>query len=372
MKINQILFFAFVFCCFQPVNAQQFVQVTPLSPSLGESSGLLFLNGKIITHNDSGGDAALFEIDSLTGNFSRKVVIANAGNNDWEDITADSNYIYIGDIGNNAGDRTNLRIFRISQNDYWNTPNDTIFADTIRFAYADQTVFTYQPEATNYDCEALASIGDSLYLFTKNWVNAKTYIYVLPKQPGDYLVPKSDSIFVQGLITGADFHAPSNRLILCGYTQFPFVVEMNQPLANPFHQNSFVRYNLPNTALIQLEAIVAFADNQYYLTAETFQSIAVRLYRLSGKNGLNSISEISNVPQTLIQPNPSNGTFTLTIPNPSEDLGLRLFTALGQEIPCPFESNINSISFQLNLAKGYYFFTINRMGGIETIPFVID
>lgn len=372
MKIVQFLFFAFVFCCFHPVNAQQFVQVTPLSPSLGESSGLLFWNGKIITHNDSGGDAALFEIDSLTGNFSRKVVIANAGNNDWEDITADSNYIYIGDMGNNAGDRTNLRIYRISQNDYWNTPNDTVFADTIRFAYADQTVFTYQPEATNYDCEALASIGDSLYLFTKNWVNAKTYIYVLPKQPGDYLVPKSDSIFVQGLITGADFHAPSNRLILCGYTQFPFVVEMNQPLANPFHQNSFVRYNLPNTALIQLEAIVAFADNQYYLTAETFQSIAVRLYRLSGKNGLTNLSEISDETEVVLYPNPSKGSFQFTLPQNAEPKNIRILDLSRHEIPCIIESEGKDVRIVGDLSVGVYILQFQHGAKIKNYRFVVQ
>ncbi len=343
-------FLAFVSLSF----SQQFTQVTPLSSILGESSGLLFQNGKIITHTDSQGEAALYEVDSLTGDPTRKVVIANASNTDWEDITADSNYFYIGDFGNNNGNRTNLRIYRVSQNEYWNTPNDTIFADTINFSFADQTNFTAMPELSNYDCEAIAAIGDSLYLFTKNWVNAKTNVYRLPKTPGTYAAPKIDSIFVQGLITGADYHPPSNRLILCGYTQYPFVVEMNNPLGGSFHQNSFVRYNLPNTALIQLEAVAAFSDNNYYLTAETFQGISVRLYRLTGTKGVASLTENQNV-KPLLFPNPTNGTFSLELLNSKGEIKLDLYDVDGRILPISFDKKGEIFRLEDDLPIGVYF-----------------
>jgi Secretion system C-terminal sorting domain len=350
---------------------QQFMQITPISPVLGESSGLIFLDGKIITHNDSGGDAALFEIDSLTGDYTRKVVIANASNVDWEDITADSNYIYIGDIGNNAGNRTNLRIYRVAQNDYWNTPNDTITADIIHYAYADQSTFNYLPEATNWDCEALAAMNDSLYLFTKNWVNAKTYVYVLPKVPGSYLVPKSDSIFVQGLITGADYHGPSDRLILSGYTQFPFVVEMNNPLGGDLSQNTFVRYNLPNTTLIQLESIVTISDNNYYLTAETFMTTAVRLYRLSGKNGISGLENRAENPLN-IYPNPTKGLFTIDLGDFNEEVSVKIFQLSGEEIPVKYEQNGSQISVKEQLKSGLYILQIGTEMFSKQVSLVVE
>jgi len=40
----------------------------PLSYNVRETSGLIYLNGKLITHNDSGGEPALYELDTITGN----------------------------------------------------------------------------------------------------------------------------------------------------------------------------------------------------------------------------------------------------------------------------------------------------------------
>ena len=51
-----------------------------------ETSGLLFLDGKIMTHNDSGDAANLYEIDSLSGIIVRTISISNATNIDWEDM----------------------------------------------------------------------------------------------------------------------------------------------------------------------------------------------------------------------------------------------------------------------------------------------
>ena len=83
--------------------SQQITEITQLHNSIKETSGLIFLDQKLITHNDSGGEPALYEIDTVSGNITRKVFISNAGNTDWEDICNDSTYIYIGDFGNKIG-----------------------------------------------------------------------------------------------------------------------------------------------------------------------------------------------------------------------------------------------------------------------------
>lgn len=353
------------------IAAQQFYEVTPLSSTLSESSGLIYLNGKIVTHNDSQGEAALYEVDSITGNPTRKVVVANATNVDWEDITKDSNFIYIGDFGNNAGNRTNLKIYRVAILDYLNTPNDTVFADTIQFSYANQTDFTSMPQQTNFDCEAIASIGNSLYLFTKNWINAKTYVYALPKNPGTYSTPLLDSIFVQGLITGADYNPITNRLILCGYTQFPFIVEMNNPLGGAFGQNTFSRYNLSVPSLIQLEAISAYGDNQYYLTAESFQGVAVRLYRLTGTNGLAEIDELQKSDFTVF-PNPSNGLFHLRLSNGINDADVQIYSLAGQRIPVSFVNNGSDWTVNEKVKAGVYLVYVSVEGKRECFKWVVE
>ena len=55
--------------------SQQVDLISPLQDSLKETSGLILLNDRLITHNDSAGEAALFEIDSVSGGILRKVII---------------------------------------------------------------------------------------------------------------------------------------------------------------------------------------------------------------------------------------------------------------------------------------------------------
>ena len=51
----------------------------------------------------------------------KKVVVVNAENNDWEDLTADDKgNLYIGDFGNNHNKRKNLSILKIKSKDLKN------------------------------------------------------------------------------------------------------------------------------------------------------------------------------------------------------------------------------------------------------------
>jgi len=145
---------------------QQLSLQTTLPSSVKETSGLLYLHQRIITHNDSGGNAELYEIDPATGNVTRTVAVNNATNVDWEAICADDEYLYIGDFGNNAGSRTDLKIYRIRQSDYLEIDNDEVSAEVIHFAYADQTDFTPTNYTTNFDAEAFVALEDQLCIFT--------------------------------------------------------------------------------------------------------------------------------------------------------------------------------------------------------------
>ncbi|MFK7785967.1 MAG: T9SS type A sorting domain-containing protein [Crocinitomicaceae bacterium] len=286
--------------------SQQVDLVTPLSDSLIETSGLIFLNDRLITHNDSGGEHALYEIDTTSGSISRTVIIDNVTNIDWEDVCYDDTHIYIADFGNNSGSRTNLRVYRVSISDYLNTPNDTISADTILFDYSDQTDFTPTSLSTNYDAEALISWNDSLYIFTKNWGNQWTNVYALPKNPGNYSLPRIDSIDVQGFITGASFNVDSNSIILSGYTfTYPFVVELKDLTSSQFSSATIERtqVQLPGGYSYQLEGIAPIDGTSYYISTEQSFSGSSGLFRFNlGTLGLSSSD--AKVEHT-IYPNPA-------------------------------------------------------------------
>lgn len=204
------------------------------TPALDQNSGLLFYNSKLISHNDSGGDASLYEIDTSTGAITRTVTISNATNVDWEDLTQDTSYIYIGDFGNNFGNRTNLRIYKISKDDYNN--NDTVTAEIISYSYADQLDFTSNINNHNWDAEALISYGDKLLIFSKNWVDNKVNVYAIPKTSGTHIANIESTYNTNGLITGADTSSDESIIYLTGYTDS----------APPF---MYTIHNIPNNSL---------------------------------------------------------------------------------------------------------------------------
>lgn len=92
------------------------------NPKLEEISGLAFgkLNpGLIYVHTDSGGESAIYLMDSL-GNELGKIILLGAENRDWEDIAvgpgADGkSYVYVGDIGDNLSVHKEITVFRIPE-----------------------------------------------------------------------------------------------------------------------------------------------------------------------------------------------------------------------------------------------------------------
>lgn len=302
--IQNLLIFLFL-----PIFAisQQLTLIAPLQDEINETSGLIFLNQRIITHNDSGGEPILYELDSISGNVTRRVMISNAVNEDWEDVCNDDEYIYIADIGNNQGSRTDLKVYRVSIVDYFQTANDTVSAEIIHFNYADQTDFTATTYSTNFDAEAIISYNDSLYIFTKNWGNSKSYIYSLPKSIGTYQIHKIDSINSQGLVTGATYNPLSNSIMLSGYAYpDPFIIEISNVIDNQFSNGIMNRQllQMPIDYSYQIEAIAFINESQYYVTSEESFSGSSGLFKLDYQNTVNV--ENREEKSALIFPNPAS------------------------------------------------------------------
>jgi hypothetical protein len=247
-----------------------------LSSTLNETSGLLWWNGAIWTHNDSGGDPFLFAVDTTTGNITRTVTVTNAVNTDWEDIAQDDNYIYIGDFGNNAnGNRTDLKIYKVSKSDV--LAGDNVTAEIINFSYEDQTDFTPTgSNNTNFDCEAMITYGSSLFLFSKNWVNQQTKLYEVPNTAGTHTALKRAELNVQGLITGADAVANKRTIVLTGYstTLTPFVYLLYDFSGTSFFEGNKRKVPL-NATFTQMEGIAAIKSDHYFISNERFQQFVI-------------------------------------------------------------------------------------------------
>lgn len=217
LKIYLIILF--ILCSFTKYShSQNFVtpnNVAELPEEIKETSGLANLNGDIWTHNDSGNDPLLYQINTTNGSIIRTVEIVNATNEDWEDITIDENFIYIGDIGNNFGDRTDLRIYKVSRAAL--EVSDEVYAEVIHYSYSDQNSWEPNHNNHNFDCEAMICYGDKLYLFSKNWIDHQTRSYVLSKQSGTHVAVYQSTFDIECMVTGAEKLNTSNNLILIGY-----------------------------------------------------------------------------------------------------------------------------------------------------------
>ena len=306
-----LLFFLLIMAFAAPAQTILADSIAALQPPMEESSGLVILNNRIITLGDSGNPPALFEIDTTTGLASRTVHVARARNVDWEAAAADSTYIYIGDFGNNNGNRQDLRVYRIAIADYLNTTNDTVLADTIAFSYADQTDFTPAPLQTNYDAEALVNYRDSLYIFTKQWGKGGTSVYSLPKQPGQYTIHKIDSMQTNGLVTGGCFNIYFGFLTLTTNTPFVPYVESAYGWQPGMWNGQRTTRQIDVAGSIQVEAIAVRRFTKYFITSET---------SVFGP-GVLSTATIQPIGQTEFRkpsvsvfPNPSTGKVRLSQP----------------------------------------------------------
>ena len=240
-----------------------------LAANLTETSGLISWNSYIWTQNDSN-DLNIYVLDSSNGNLVQSYPLNGVTNTDWEEISQDNDYVYIGDFGNNSnGNRADLKILRISKNSIL---AGSPLIETISFTYSNQTDFTPAgSNKTDFDCEAFIVSADSIFLFTKQWISKKTSVYSLAKTPGNYVAKLKSTFDVQGLITGVTYLESKKLVTLCGYSSSlqPFVY-----LLYDFDGNSFfggnkrkIQVSLPYS---QVEGITTSNGLKYYISNEKF------------------------------------------------------------------------------------------------------
>lgn len=335
------------------------------TPNLDETSGLLFYNNKLFTFNDSGGQAELYEINSSNGSIVRTITINNATNVDWEDITQDATHIYIGDIGNNNGNRTDLKIYKISKSDFDDADNIAT-AETISYSYANQTTFNSLPNNNNWDAEGLISFGDKLLIFTKNWVNNMVNVYSIPKISGSYSAQFVSTYNTNGLITGVDISFNEDVIYLTGYSssQAPFMYTIhNISASNLDIFSGNVSPKITNIVPLgnQVEAISLFeitsTKHRLYISNEkyTFTSGPISItfpaklwfIELNADTFL-SLDTIDSNNHFVLYPNPCetaiNSSVIIDEVTIYDNFGKIIFQ----------DKNVNSISLE-NLVAGVYF-----------------
>jgi hypothetical protein len=364
---NLLLFITFIFYSFLAISQiTNFTEKFDLPVETKETSGLLFFDSKIITHNDSGNQPNLYEIDSLTGNLLRVVHVNNATNIDWEDITEDENHIYIADIGNNNGNRTDLKIYKILKSDFKNSAS--ISADIISFSYEDQTNFDSKPNGSNFDAESIVVYNNSILIFTKNWNDLKTNVYKTPLITGNYLATKVSSANVDGLITGGVYN--DDRFFLTGYNAslIPFLIYIspNRKPGEDIFFSGFNKISLENELGqgSQLEGITNIGlTGNYYISREHFTTtingnqydFTQKLYEFQDATSpLLSLDE-SKLAKIIISPIPATNKIKINTSLPF--LNPEIYNSLGKKMDIPLIDTLKELDIS-NLEKGVYILKI--------------
>ena len=285
------LLFSLILLSLSFSHAQEEAGLTPLfnpqfkselPEEVRESSGLFFHNGRLWTHNDSGGKPILYALDTATFEVVQRVTLANAKNKDWEDICTDGETVFVGDFGNNKGSRKKLRIYTFPLSALPDEGDATVQVDTIVFRFADQTNFEKRKHDHDFDCEAIFVTEDHLYLLSKGWETSTTRLYRLSKTPGNQVAEVVNGFDSQGLITGADYDRENGVLAIVGYVKtiwMPFmylIFDFDEAGERLSHR----RFEMPQLAGAQTEGICFFDKGRCYVSAETSPSMTSRVFKV--------------------------------------------------------------------------------------------
>jgi len=135
--------------------------------------------GVVYAHNDSGNSADLFAIDIATGQLKAKLSLSGAPNTDWEAIAVGKDEagrpaIYVGDIGDNFGNRDPI-VYRLPEPD--TLANATLPATRFQLRFADG--------AKDAESMPLDPATGRLYVASKNYTgDGKLYAAPNPLNAG--------------------------------------------------------------------------------------------------------------------------------------------------------------------------------------------
>ncbi len=259
-----------------------FENFIPLPKGIPETSGLYFDGTIVWTINDGGNPAEIFGLNNIydttvalnDDNLIKTQFPLPLKNNDWEALTGDADFIYIGDFGNNPGNRKDLGIYKISKSQI--QKNRVEHVDTIQFFYPEQSNFESR-FFHNFDCEAMFVKGDSIYLLTKNWQNRNSEIYRLPKTKGFHAAQLIGSFNPNFLVTDACL--VENEIFITGYNfrGKQFIGKLNFGTWNEFKKQKIKMKHG------QIEGICYIPNKGFILSTEQRKTRCAGIFTIKSK-----------------------------------------------------------------------------------------
>lgn len=257
-----------------------------LPKKLKEVSGMALSPDKktLWAIEDQGNKNVVYGLN-LQGELTADVLVENAENHDWEDITADpKGNLYIGDFGNNDNDRRNLSILKIDLKNP--AQKSTKVIQETKFHYEGQTEFPPKKSNWLYDCEAFVEMDGNFYLFTKNrskGFDGTFLVFKVPNQPGDFGARLIGKLKLKGgysdaAITSAAINSAKNQIVLLNHK--------NIQILTGFSPDDFSKAKISTVSLnhnSQKEAVVFLDDRTLLMADEKDKKTGGNVYRFDLK-----------------------------------------------------------------------------------------
>ena len=230
------------------------------------SAAELDLNsGLIWVSEDSGNDNHRYGLDRKS-NIKRDIVINNAENIDWEELTSDKiGNIYIGDFGNNNRKRKTFRILKIKHQDL-----------TDSSANAEIIEFTLPKDQKSKDFESFFLFNNSFYVISKE--HKEFHVFKLPNAVGKHEALLRSSYNLPGKnnrITSADISEDGKILVLLNHAK---LWKISNYEGDDFFSGKIEKIDFKHNS--QKEGICFITKNKVLITDERNGSEGGNIYSL--------------------------------------------------------------------------------------------
>jgi hypothetical protein len=154
-----------------PAVAGSTVTGTVRDPALDEISGVVaghHLRGVLWVEEDSGNEAAVYALEP-TGQVVATVSVVGATNQDWEDLAWADGRLFVGDIGDNEHERSEVQVYAFAE------PRDRDVSSV------EATMFRLRYEGGPRDAEAMFvdPRDETLYVIEKQTVARESTVFAI-------------------------------------------------------------------------------------------------------------------------------------------------------------------------------------------------
>ncbi|MDO6561197.1 hypothetical protein [Paraglaciecola chathamensis] len=257
------------------------VETLSLPGTLEESSALYCESlDRVYSLNDSGNAPIVFQLNEKAEIVSERTP-KNVKNRDWEALTADDTFFYVGDIGNNRGTRKNVLIYKFPRSE-----GDAGKTQTLSVSYAGNQPKENESLNHDFDAEALVAVDDHLVLFSKSWLTDKLRVYLVDKNESKQKLSANITVEgIPGVITGADYDKMNKRYVLVGYPSKR--VGFGDPFMVLLDDNFALIDTISLAGYGQVEGVCAHPSGQIWFTQESSIFSSSKLVKLTlGRNKL--------------------------------------------------------------------------------------